>query len=742
MLVRLIFCLFLLFGYLDIISQCNISNFSISTSNCDQSGRMYVTLNFTPTGNAQKFSIIGNGKNYGNFDYSSLPVTLGPIRADCTTEFEFLIRDSLSNACQVYKKIGKVCCENLCKIRVSNITADNCQNTTYELGLGLKFLAPSEGFDVFNNGKLINTYAFSQLPIKIKGVLSNLNETFNEIAVCAHNDKICCDTAQIVNPCICTITNVRGQVIDCNNPAGKFSVKINFDHKTNSDSFRIGGNSFNYGIFAYKDLPITLKNIALSQSLEYEFLFIDKNNPFCFGSFEPGVVKSCTDTCKLEKLTIQQVFCDSNTATLSVILKDSFAGVLGFELFRGIQKVGNFKYGTNDFLIEVLKADCDSVYCFTATDVDNVGCHTDTSVKLDNCCHQKCTFSELKITENCQSNSLTDYFIDFKYSGVSDSFILKINSKIYRNFSYNDLPIKITEINFALPDVIFGISDSKSDTCKLEKQYTVKCYSPPKCTITDFMVKQMACDKNGNYFATMQFKVKDPSSSGFRLSVNGVGYDSMEYGKVFYIIGPFKGDCTTKNTFSATDIKDSLCSAVFSFSDSVCCKICKLSDPSIVVLPCSNGKYSLKVDFKRENHSESFEVFINNKSFGFYRYADLPIVINGLDEKKELDIGISDKALSSCNLYVTIPGVECISGINVLYQDKIDLLIDAEKIVLNLKTEIDIGSIVIYDISGRVILIKELNSNLEIDISQWQKGMYLACIKIGAKISWKRMIKT
>ena len=336
----------------DALGQCIFNNFVISNSVCDQSGRILFTLNLSATGNSSKFSVIGNGKNYGTFSYSALPLSIGPFNADCSTEYEFLIRDSINISCQTYKKVGKLCCEDLCKIRVSRLTADMCKEGKYELGLDLKYFAPPDGFDVFHNGKLLNTFQYSSLPLKVKEVNSSLHESFNTISVCAFNDKTCCDTVLLTNPCICSIANVRGQILGCSLVDKKFNVKVNFDHQGVSDSFRIGGNLINYGTFAYKDLPITIKNLTLSESIDYEFLIIDKSNPICFNSFSPGIVSGCNFTCKLNIHSIQQMFCDSIKITLSLKVKDDFAGVNGFILYHNTQKIGQYKYGQKEYLID------------------------------------------------------------------------------------------------------------------------------------------------------------------------------------------------------------------------------------------------------------------------------------------------------------------------------------------------------------------------------------------------------
>ena len=215
------------------------------------------------------------------------------------------------------------------------------------------------------------------------------------------------------------------------------------------------------------------------------------------------------------------MFCDSIKITLSLKVKDDFAGVNGFILYHNTQKIGQYKYGQKEYLIDLQRKNCDSVYRFLVEDFDNVGCKSDTTLTFNQCCNQNCIISDLQIIENCQNNALTDLWINFKYRGVADSFDLTSSNKYYGRYSYRSLPLKIQINNLMSPNIDFIITDSKSSTCKLNQVYIIKCFTPPKCTISELKLRPLACNEKGDYFAEMTFKVKDPLSLEYKLNING-----------------------------------------------------------------------------------------------------------------------------------------------------------------------------------------------------------------------------
>ena len=91
----LIFLLFFIFGMnTSLLSQCAIGDIEVTPTPCDELGFFDVFLDFEyeNTGN-EGFTVEGNGVNYGNFEYSALPIVINDLEGDGITFYEFVVRD-------------------------------------------------------------------------------------------------------------------------------------------------------------------------------------------------------------------------------------------------------------------------------------------------------------------------------------------------------------------------------------------------------------------------------------------------------------------------------------------------------------------------------------------------------------------------------------------------------------------------------------------------------------------------
>lgn len=76
----------------------------------DTMGRFWLKIDFQFENTSDKFSISGNGKNYGSFDYSNLPIILGAFNCDDSLDLEFEIKDFKAESCTYILKPGEIIC--------------------------------------------------------------------------------------------------------------------------------------------------------------------------------------------------------------------------------------------------------------------------------------------------------------------------------------------------------------------------------------------------------------------------------------------------------------------------------------------------------------------------------------------------------------------------------------------------------------------------------------------------------
>ena len=739
---RFFFTVLILHLFIHMNSQCLINGLNVTNGTCNVSGQFFVTINFDHTGASGKFKIQGNGKNYGLFEYTALPVTIGPLAADCITNYEFVVRDEINANCFAFKNIGKKCCEDNCSINFENVETGQCNNNKYQLFFDLDYNAPENGFDLYNNGQFYGYYQYSQLPLNLLEFPSSTVETFNTIVVCANDNKTCCDTIKVLNPCICSIYNVQGQVVDCNEEAGKFSLRLNFKHNLTSDSFQVGGSSINFGKFAYSALPITLPNISFSDSIDYEFLIVDKNNAFCYSSYELGKVTECNFDCSITNLIATPLPCEDSIFYVDISFKNQNTGLNGFRIRGNGVVYGEYEYGESSYRVGPLNANCETLYEFVVRDKEMEGCSADTSFSEPVCCEIPCGLSDLMITEICENNDLKSFNINFNHTNSSAKFVLKINSTIIGTFAYSALPLKITNFNFGGPNLVIRIFDNEDESCNLIREYKLKCGTETECKIFDLSVKPTECNDQNKFYAILKFKVSGTNADQFIVKVNGIIYDTLSFGKESYEIGPFEGNCSTLYKFLIQDILNSDCRDDFSFTEKVCCKgDCSIREPLISFSACEEGKFDLQLNFSHANTLLKFRVKVNGVSKGPFNYNDLPVLIENLNEKQSYEIIIWDVEQEACRLTFSIPAIECPSSTVEHWSSYFSMANDNQMVYLNIGDKWLPSEINISNLSGNRLVSMPGSAENIIDISTLPGGLYFIQIQHDKQVITRKFIK-
>lgn len=740
--LRFVFSVIILHLFIQMNSQCLINGLNVNSGTCNVSGQFFVTINFDHTGASGKFKIQGNGKNYGLFEYSALPVTIGPLAADCITNYEFVVRDEINTDCFAFKNVGKKCCEDNCSINFENVETGQCNNGKYQLFFDLEYNAPDNGFDLYNNGQFYSFYQYSQLPLNLLEFPSSSVETFNTVVVCANDNEACCDTLKILNPCICSIYNVQGQVVDCNEESDKFSLRLNFKHNMTSDSFQVGGSGMNFGKFAYADLPIKLNNIPFSNTIDYEFLIVDKNNAFCFSSFELGKVTECNFECNISNLVATPLPCKDSIFYVNISFKNKNTGLKGFRIRGNGVVYGEFEYGQPSYRIGPLKGNCETIYEFLVIDKEMEQCRAVTRFLEPICCEKSCTLADLVINEVCENNVLKALNIDFEQTNSSATFVLKINSTIIGTYAYNALPLKITNFNFDGPNLVIRIFDSGDESCNLIKEYKLQCGSVSDCKIFDLSVKPTECNDQNKFYAILKFKVSGTNSDQFIIKVNGIIYDTLFYGKESYEIGPLEGDCTTLYKFLVQDVLINDCAEDFSFTEKVCCTgECSIREPLISFSTCEEGKFDLQLNFKHTNTLLKFRVKINGISKGPYNYSDLPVLIENLNEKQFYEIIVWDVEKEACRLTFSIPAIECPSSTEDNWSTNFAMANDNQRLKLSIGDKWLPSQINIANLAGNRLFSMSGASENNIDISAFPSGLYFIQIQHEKQVITRKFIK-
>jgi hypothetical protein len=91
-------------------TQCEIGPLHVQHTPC-LCGQFFAIINFATNQPASgQFTVSGNGNTYGTYTYGQLPIIIGPLAGNNTTQYKFIVRDSAQPNCAEDKALGIVHC--------------------------------------------------------------------------------------------------------------------------------------------------------------------------------------------------------------------------------------------------------------------------------------------------------------------------------------------------------------------------------------------------------------------------------------------------------------------------------------------------------------------------------------------------------------------------------------------------------------------------------------------------------
>ena len=156
--------------------DCLIGEIDVTILPCDDNDEFMVLLDFDHVNTSTLFGVQGNGFFYGTFEYSDLPIELGPLQGDGTTVYEFLVTD-VYYSCSNDTHIDPVICDSLTEFLNFTTQVVSCSDEMYELQMDFDVInGGNQGFMIIGNGEDYGSYDYDQLPVSI-GPLSTDGQT-------------------------------------------------------------------------------------------------------------------------------------------------------------------------------------------------------------------------------------------------------------------------------------------------------------------------------------------------------------------------------------------------------------------------------------------------------------------------------------------------------------------------------------------------------------------------------------
>jgi hypothetical protein len=272
---------------------CELSDMTVEKTECDDNGKFCAVINFSHSGNSSCFKLSGNGKEYGKFGYSQLPVKICGLEGDCATEYEFKATDCENFECFATQQLGIVCCDLPCKLSELKIEKTDCNDAgQFFVFINFKYSNTSTCFKIKGNGKDYGKFKYTDLPIKLGPFEGDCKTVYEFTIFDCENEKcsiskeigkVCCDKKN------CEIKELKITKTDCDK-SKNFYVLINFKYSNTSTCFKVRGNGVDYGTFNYTQLPIKIGPLKGDCKKQYEFVITDCEKETCKASKNIGIV--------------------------------------------------------------------------------------------------------------------------------------------------------------------------------------------------------------------------------------------------------------------------------------------------------------------------------------------------------------------------------------------------------------------------------------------------------------------
>ena len=614
------------------VGICEIWDIVAEATDCGANGEFYVVIDFNYANTSDVFKIFGNGQIYGEFEYSSLPVTLGPFTGDGTTVYEFIVQDLEYPDCGGEVGVGPIDCGVGGNCEIYDLTAEllnaNADGATYLIDFEYTGVA-GLGFDVIFNGETIGFYDYNALPVEIF-IPCEYGSSNNSgiLWVCENDDMSCCADLYLELPeCEepCEIDNLVAFHLN-SDPEGAYYL-IDFDFaNVAGDGFDVFFNGEFLGYYGYNELPLEIYiPCYLTNDDQGGFITVCENDMSnCCATTYVTLPDCPVGECAIEGLTIETTPC-TGVGFFYATLDFEYENVGDEGFYVAINGIVNGPFGYDELPLEVgpFLGNGSTDYEFIVFDAEDFDCYDQTTLEAIDC-NGSCDIMEVyadvvEVTPNGYT-----IFINFTYNNVGDLFDVYFGNLYIGTFEYSQIPLEVQVP--CSPTLVGQVTICDHDNPNCCETYDLQL--PPcgnGCTLFDMEAQAFDCDDEGQFMVELDFEYLN-SSDQFTLQGNGAFYGTFNYAELPIILGPFPGDGQTVWEFVATDVNDPECSTFVEYGPVECSDFCMVSDLEADLLEAGPNGYAYLINFEYENvTSTGFDVYFGDVFIGFFDYDELPL---------------------------------------------------------------------------------------------------------------------
>lgn len=618
---------------------CIIYNLTATPQPCNDDDQFYVQIDFDHQNNSDAFEVTGNGNSYGLFEYTEVPVLVGPFDGDGSTFLEFVITDANDEFCFAATEIGSINCNEICELSNLTVTTGDCSGSdTYVAQIDFDFQGVSGiGFDLSINGEFYHFYSYDELPLTIEDFPSN-GSGHDLVTVCENDNSQCCTSLLFASPdCACDVYETTAEVLDCTSDS-TYAISLEFfTLNTPNNNVDIYIDGVYWGFYNGNNLPIIIDDVPEGDGTTLVTICASDQNDCCdnvvienmnceaavcniFELFaEPGDCNS--DSTYLLDFSFETMHLGSDSITVTA--NGEFIGE--FPIMPDFNRIEHFPVLSSTTVHLVVcsfsEPDCCDDYTFTAPDCSLFG---------------HCNIDDLQaIIGDCQSDSTYVLHIEFNPVNLpTDSVHISANGDDYGNFVVNNGSIFLE--NFPVYPgeftTIMICAQGDDECCAALDFETPGCPSGPACHIDDVHVIIGDCTSDSTYVAHVEFNYENLGSDSVVVTVNGnvIAHHAVNDGS--FALEQFPIVDANHTVITICSLGNDDCCDSFEYETPDCegggtCHLFDLvADPGDCL---TDSTYTLFIHYYQNNSpSDSVIVFANDTYIGTYLHNTEGITIS------------------------------------------------------------------------------------------------------------------
>lgn len=617
-------------------ADCEIGPLHLSGPVCNDNGAFFFKLDFEHKNNADVFKLYLNGELYEQYPYQELPVTVGPLPADGTTDWHILVED-LSGLCAEDTKLKAVNCNpKTCEIGELKLSEAICtEDGQFYFEMNFDHANTTDKFILYLNGEKYESYAYGSLPIKVGPLPTGISNDWHVLVRDAGSDNIeyCASDAHLKVECPggdCKIGELKLIETYCTDDGQAFYTHLNFQHEGTSEKFDLYLNDEHYGSFAYGELPLKLGPFNALIDLEWKLLVKDASGncaedihfsaPNCGGG----------DECNLSNLVVERYPCIGGQFLVDLAFDIKDPGAEGYYVFTNGQINGPYSYDQAFITLGPFVGDGSTVYDFLVIDIADPSCYGYYELgPVD--CSNPCTISDVFAEANaCNDDGGFMVDVSFNYDKVGGSgFSILANGETFGPFEYGEKYYTFGPLDGdGLTAYEIVVVDNDHPDCR--DFTTLDAIDCLPCNIGTLEYTVECLQNSKQFILNLDFEYENPDSEQFTLALG-----DQVVGSFFYADLPLSQElelpASGELIVAVWDSENESCAQKAEFS--IPC--CYLSELIVEAYPCENdGELWIELDLDHYNVSNSFQLVYGPTGGELqvkeYTYSDLPITLGPL----------------------------------------------------------------------------------------------------------------